>query len=671
MKGYTGQILQVDLTTKTSKVIKIKDEIYEQLLSGAGLGAWWCYNHIPAGADPMSPENVVCFTTGIMTCTGATIMGRWMVITKSPSTGGIGEANCGGSFAPGIKHCGFDMIAIHGKADKPVYLYIDNKGCQILDAEGVWGLDCHDAEEELWRRHTQPGKKRPVCAVIGPGGEKQGWMAGVCNENGRIAARQGVGGVIGSKNLKGIVCNGTKPVSGIHTEEIKALAKQCAGRLNMAFLPPEIPTGLLNITKVLPELQLSPDGLLTAVLMGTWGTAGASQFTGQTGEGPIRNWGGTQKEHFSVRQLNKTDAHQMLKHQVTRYYCYSCSYGCGGELDISKIKHNDAGYSIVHKPEYESQWDYTAFLLNDDNDAMLYINEYLNRQGIDAISCGGCVGMAIECVEHGILTREDVGGLNLTWGNADAIIEFVKMICEQRGIGEVFSHGTRYAAKVIGKGSEKFAVQGGGMEPPMHDSRLDPQQATLYAIDPTPARHTSGGSLYYGCMHIWKKVSWAPAAAIVGDKSGESLASEEEALKVLACAYYKRLIDGAGGCYFGMITGVGNYPVFEWLNAATGWTLTPDEYMVIGKRIFTLRQMFNIKHGKMPLDNRPHDRMVGDTPHKVGKTAGTPVPIDALLRKTWETCGYDPDTGVPLDSTLEELGLPALMNMAEEVSYVG
>ena len=216
MKGYTGQILQVDLTTKTSKVIKIKDEIYEQLLSGAGLGAWWCYNHIPAGADPMSPENVVCFTTGIMTCTGATIMGRWMVITKSPSTGGIGEANCGGSFASGIKHCGFDMIAIHGKADKPVYLYIDNKGCQILDAEGVWGLDCHDAEEELWRRHTQPGKKRPVCAVIGPGGEKQGWMAGVCNENGRIAARQGVGGVIGSKNLKGIVCNGTKPVSGIH-----------------------------------------------------------------------------------------------------------------------------------------------------------------------------------------------------------------------------------------------------------------------------------------------------------------------------------------------------------------------------------------------------------------------------------------------------------------------
>ena len=109
----------------------------------------------------------------------------------------------------------------------------------------------------------------------------------------------------------------------------------------------------------------------------------------------------------------------------------------------------------------------------------------------------------------------------------------------------------------------------------------------------------------------------------------------------------------------------------EWLNAGTGWNLTPDEYMFIGKRIFTLRQMFNIKHGKMPLDNRPHDRMVGDTPHKVGKTAGKTVPIDAMMRKTWEVCGYDPDTGVPLESTIEELGLPALMNMAEEVSYVG
>ena len=675
MKGYCGKILKVDLTNKVCTEVIVKDEIYENFLSGAALGAWWCYRNIPAGADPMGPDNVLCITSGLLTSTGSVITGRWMCVTKSPATGGIGEANCGGTFAPYIKACGYDMIAFHGASDTPVYLYCDNNGPVLKDASHVWGQDAAVAEKMLVEENTIPGKKVPQACTLGWAGENKSFMAGVCNDNGRIAARQGVGGVMGSKMLKGIVLGGTKSVSGENPDKIHELSRMCAKRVNMVFLPPQVPAGLLNVAKFLPELQLSPDGIMTGVLMGTWGTAGASGFAAQTGEAPIKNWGGSQKEDFHIGKINKTDGSQMLKIQTNRYYCYSCVYGCGGELGISHIKHNDQGYSRVHKPEYESQWDFTGFLLNDDNDAMLFINEYLNRAGMDAISCGGTVGMAIEAYENGLLTKDDIG-FELHWGDAEAIIKLVKMIVHREGIGDVLADGCKVAVEKLGPEFAKYAVHAGGTEPPMHDSRPDPQQATLYAIDATPSRHTSGGSLYYGCMHLWKKVTWAPSANLVGSKEGEWQPCDEEALKVLACAYFKRVVDGAGGCYFGFILGTGNYPMFEWLDAATGWGKTPDDYMWIGRRVFTMRHMFNIKHGLDPWYSRPHGRMVGEPPLKVGKNAGKTVPIDAMMMKTWENAGFVPETGIPKEETIKDLKLDYFLdapisNFVEEVAING
>ncbi len=670
MRGYCGKILEVDLTNKTCREYKIKDEVYENLLSGASLGAWWCSRRIPAGADPLGPENVLCITSGTLTSTGSVITGRWMAVTKSPATGGIGEANCGGTFAPYIKACGYDLIAFVGKSETPVYLYCDNNGPVIKDASHIWGKDTAVAEQMLIDENTVEGKKKPAACVIGPGGEKLSWMAGICNDNGRIAARQGVGAVMGSKMLKGIVLAGTKSVSGYNPAEIKKYSKISASRINAVMLPPEVPAGLLHLGKILPELQMSPDGIFTAVLMGTWGTGGASSFAAQTGEAPIKNWGGSQKEDFSAWKCNKVDGSQMLRLQTNRYYCYSCVYGCGGEIDISKIKHNDQGYKKVHKPEYESQWDFTGFLLNTDNDAMLFINEYCNRMGIDTISTGGAVGMAIEAYENGLLSKEDFGGLEMTWGNADSIIKFVKMIANREGIGDTFADGCKKATEILGPEFGKYGVQGGGTEPPMHDSRPDPQQALHYAFDATPSRHTSGGSLYYGCMHLWKKVSWAPPAVLIGSKEGEWKNYDEESLKVLANQYYKRLADAAGGCYFGFITGVANYPLFEWLSAATGWDRTPDDWMVVGHRITTMRQLFNIKHGIDPWSFRPHGRMIGEPPLKVGKVAGKTVPIDPMLRAAWKNAGWNEETGVPTQETIEKLGLDRLLNAPlEEFVY--
>ncbi|MEG0980108.1 MAG: aldehyde ferredoxin oxidoreductase C-terminal domain-containing protein, partial [Oscillospiraceae bacterium] len=578
MKGYTGKILTIDLATGDSKVISIKDEVYENILSGVGLGVWWCYRNIPAGADPLGPENVIGLISGLLTDTGSCITGRWVAVTKSPSTGGIGEANCGGTFAPGIKACGYDAIFFTGRSEKPVYVYIDNKGPQIRDASNVWGLDATESEEVLIKE-CWTGKKKPVACTIGLAGEKLSWMAGICNDRGRIAARQGVGGVMGSKNLKGVVLAGTRPVSCEDPQGMKALSKRCAKRIKLVSLPPIVPTGILHVARLLPELELSPDGLFTGVMMGTWGTGGASTFAAVIGEAPIKNWAGSTKD-FGLIKTNKVDGSKLLSYQKNRYFCHSCVYGCGGESDISKTKYSyDGNFKMSHKPEYETQWVFTGILCSDDADMMLWINEYLNRAGMDTISAGHSVAMAIECYENGLLTKEDFNGLEMTWGNAKSIMEFTKMMVERRGIGDVFADGVKRASETLGPKTAKYAVHAGGMEPPMHDSRSDSNLATFYAVDPTPAKHTTGGYLYYGCMHLWKKVSWAPQGNLVGSAEKHNTPSETEALKVAAAAYYRRLVDGVGGCYFAMILGVDTYPVFDWLNIATGWNKTPDEYM--------------------------------------------------------------------------------------------
>lgn len=661
MKGYTGKILTVDLTTGDCKEIKITDEIYEKILSGVGLGVWWCYRNIPAGADPLGPENVIGITSGMLTDTGSCITGRWVVVAKSPSTGGIGEANCGGTFAPGIKACGYDSIFFTGKSEKPVYVYIDNNGPQIRDASHVWGLDATQAEEKLLDECYTKGKKKPVACTIGMAGERQSWMAGICNDRGRIAARQGLGGVMGSKNLKGVVLAGTRKVSCEDPQGMKELSKKVAKKIKMVTMPPIVPTGLLHVGRFLPELELSPTGLVTGSLMGTWGTVGSSTLQANTGESPIKNWGGSMKD-FGINKVNKTDGSKILTYQKKKYFCHSCVYGCGGEVDITGTKYNKGEYGMSHKPEYETQWVFTGILLSDDIDMMLWINEYLNRAGIDTISIGHCVAMAIECYENGILTKEDFDGLEMNWGNAEAIIEFTKMIVERRGLGDVFADGTKKAAERLGRNTERFAVNAGGLEPPMHDSRIDSQLATLYATDPTPAKHTTGGYLYYGCMHLWDRVSWAPKGKLVGSAKAHNVPSENESLKTAAAAYYRRLVDGIGGCYFAMILGVNNYPVFDWLNIATGWNRTPDEYMFLGKRIWTMRQMFNIKQGLDPWYSRPHGRMVGEPPLKAGKLKGITIPIDELMKQTWEVYGWDRETGVPTKETVEELGLNRLLD---------
>jgi aldehyde:ferredoxin oxidoreductase len=657
MQGYTGKVLFVNLSTGEIHTESVPDTVYEQYLSGVGLGAYLLYQHIPAGADPLGPDNMLGFVSGLLTGTPSLVTGRWMVVCKSPITGGWGDANCGGIFSPAIKQCGYDGIFISGISKEPVYLYVDQKTAEIRSAGHVWGKDALEAEKVL--REENWKNKKPEIAVIGTAGEKLSHISGICNDGGRIAARSGVGAVMGSKHLKALVLAGSKPISCSDPKAMKDLSKELAQKMRKANLPGFVKGRFLPIMgKAMGGMKraLPLDGMMLGMMMKRWGTVVNNTLGIPNGDSPLKNWNGSVEDYgyYHYRNLNPDN---LMKIEMQKYHCFSCVVGCGGLVEISKATNEE--FSHTHKPEYETCAAFGGLVLNKDLNAILYINELLNRAGMDSISAGATVAFALECYENGVITREMTGGIELTWGNAQSIITLVKKMIAREGIGDLLAEGSKMAAQRLGASSQPFVVAAGGQEPGMHDSRMDPILAIHYSADPTPGRHTIGSGQYYDALHLWEKVSWAPYSGAYF-KAEEYIPAEKVALKSVALSCYKELTDGAGGCLFAMTLGVNHWKLFEWLNAATGWQKTPDEYMEIGKRIQTLRQMFNVKQGIDPMTFKISPRMAGAPPLQAGPNKGKTVPIEDMMRLHWKCFGWDEKTGIPTPGTLAQLGLETL-----------
>lgn len=636
----------------------VPDQVYEMLLSGVGLGAYVLYNRIPAGADPLGQENILGFVSGLLTGTPSMVTGRWMVVCKSPLTGGWGDANCGGNLSPAIKKCGYDGIFFSGISKEPVYLYVGDQGAELRSATHVWGQDAITAEETLIQENTK--KKKPAVAVIGTSGEKLSLISGVCNDGGRIAARSGVGAVMGSKRLKAVVLAGTKPIGCQDPKAMKAISKEMADLVNKKNIFDLVPGSLLPVlSKVLAGMKKAGpmDGITSTMLMKRWGTIMTNMLGAVNGDTPIKNWSGSVKD-FPRSHYKNLNPDLILKTEVRKYHCYSCNIGCGGIVDASKATKGEFGHT--HKPEYETCAVFGSLLLNKDLDSIYYINELLNRAGMDIISAGGTVAFAIECYEKGLINREMTDGLELTWGNSEAIILLVKKMIARDGIGDLLADGSKVAATKLGVLNDPVFVTAGGQEPGMHDPRMDPILGIHFSADPTPGRHTIGGAQYFNQSSLWEQVSWVPNPGSYL-KSEEYIPTEKLALKSVANSCYKELTDGAGGCLFSMMMGINNWKIFEWLNAATGWEKTPDEYMEIGKRIQTMRQLFNVKHGIDPISFKMSARIAGTPPLQEGPNKGKTVPIEEMMHLHWKVFGWDENTGVPTATTISQLSLNTLI----------
>jgi aldehyde:ferredoxin oxidoreductase len=646
-KPYMGKILMVDLSNGTMTEEAIPDSVYEQYLSGMGLGAYILYNRLPADADPLGPENILGFCSGFLTGTGSFFSGRWTLVGKSPLTGGWGDANCGGTFSPAIKRCGYDAIFFKGISPNPVYLYIKNGKATLKDAAGLWGQDAVETEETLKEQYGQ----KAAVAVIGPAGENVSLISGVCTDRGRIAARSGLGAVMGIKKLKAVVLDGVQRIGVNDPTTMKRLSQKCVKWVNfpMPLTPGNLFAHVGTLMRATPVL-FPQDGLLYKSILKKWGTGGMNQVSIEMGDSPLKNWGGSNCD-FPLEKSKKINPDLIKNTEIVKYHCYACPLGCGG-ICATKGK-----YAHTHKPEYESILALGGLCMNEDLDSIFYLNELLNRAGMDTISVGSTVAFAIECYEKGILTKQDMGGLELKWGNTEAIVALIKKMINREGIGDILADGTKIAAAKIGKGSEEFAIHAGGQELAMHDGRNDPGFNVHYSVEATPGRHTLGAHLYYEMFQLWKCVKGLPKPSPLFTKTSKYEVNTEKAKSSAACSKFMSLANGAGMCLFGLFIGAKRVPTFDWLNAATGWQLTPEEYMTIGERIQTLKQSFNVKHGIEPRNNFISSRAQGKIPQKEGANKGRFVDVEKLASGYWEQFGWDTTTGKPKDETLRKLGI--------------
>lgn len=653
MKGCMGKVLFVDLGSRTFAERPVSEETYRDYAGGIGLAARILMDEIPAGADPLGPDNVLAFMSGALTGTGAVMTGRWMVACKSPLTGGWGDANCGGSLSPAIKRCGYDGIFFKGVASEPLVFVCDTAGPRLEQAGSLWGKDAVETEEELLA--SRGAEKKPAIAAIGYAAENLSLISGISNDGGRYAARSGVGAVMGSKRLKALVLSGGAKISCADPGKVAELSKRFTKAVKNAKIPAVVTgksLGLVGKMLGLP-LVVRIDGILGTAFLKRWGTSYNNTGGAANGDTPVRNWSGT-SVNFPKSRYENLNASKIAQRETKKYHCYSCVIGCGGICDVKGLV---SGREHMHKPEYETSAAFGPLLLNDDLASIFECNDLCNRSGLDTISAGSTVAFAIECSERGILGDEALGGLDLRWGNSGAIVEFLRLMARREGPGAVFADGTQAAAARLGIGAAQCAVNAGGQEPGMHDSRMDPMIGVVYSADPTPGRHTITSGLYYNIMCLWEKVSWAPKVPFAYLKSREYAATEDEARKSVAGVLYKQVADMAGGCLFAMVTGLHHWNLFDFFNAATGRDLTADQYMEMGRRSQTLRQLFNLKQGLAPKDSLAQTRMRGDPALPDGPLKGRSVPLAEMVKKHWEAMGWDGKSGVPTAATIESLGL--------------
>lgn len=621
--GVVGRIGFVDLSTGKIQEERLNDNLARDFIGGYGLGTRILFEHQKGGVDPLGPDNILGFTTGPLTGTPTPTGGRYMAVCKSPLTGGWGDANSGGFFGSELKAAGWDAIFVSGIADPPKYLLVTNEGLELKDASHLWGKDTTETEDLL--REELRGRKMRV-ASIGPAAERRSLITGIVNDKGRVAGRSGVGAVMGAKRLKALAVHGIESVPLADREGLEQLRKKFVRELRE----------MEGFAKVLMEY-------------GTCGLTGALVASGAT---PIKNWLLAGEQAFPTAD-EITDGQKVVAYQTRKYGCANCPIACGGIFNVS-----EGPYPVeeAHKPEYETIAAFGTMCLNDDLMSIIKLNDMCNRNSLDTISAGSAIAFAMECYEKGILTKTDTDGIELNWGDAQAIIAMLDRIIRREGLGDILADGVQIAARKIGKGAEDLAIHIGGEEPGLHNALFLPSRGTGFVCDPTPGRHTAGAPM--ARIDTGSPI-FAPYPELKF-KGFERLEYKSKGPASATTSCYWQVGTCAGVCLFPVLF-FENYPLVEFLNAATGWDVNMKEVLQTGARIQTLRQAFNLREGIEASHVKLPPRMAGIPPKADGPLKGVTIDIDTLAAEYRKSMGWDPDTGHPTDETVERLGLTQIL----------
>ena len=623
--GYMGKMLFVDLSNSRIHEEELTEEVARGFIGGYGIGARIILERMKPGADPLGPDNIFGIGTGPLTLSGTISTCRFTTMGKSPLTGFWGDANSGGNFANVLKASGYDIAFFEGKADHPVYLLVRDGKAEIKNARPLWGKDTVKTEEMI-RQENGDTNLKIVC--IGTAGEKCSRIAAVINDSGRAAARSGLGGVMGSKNLKAIACGGSKKPEIFDKAKLESLVKE-----------------------MVKEMKTNPSGMYH--VLSNFGTPGAMVMHLEQHAVPIKNWGGNNIEDFPGTKWGRVGWEGMEKYAVKKYACTGCPIACGHWMKVS-----DGKYRVerAHKPEYETLAMFGPNCMNDNMESLIYANELCNLYGFDTISAGAVVGFAIECYENGILTKKDTDGLELTWGNVDAIISLLEKMGRREGVGDLLAEGAKFAAKKIGRGAEQFAMHVGGEMVPAHDPREAPGWGATYVSDPTPGRHTRGGTQFAeGGMANPATMNLLGLPAKM-----EKYNPKDKGKAHAVLAGWQHLINTSGTCLFAA-DGL-NFPFMGLMNATTGWELTVEELIKTGQRISTLLHAFNLREGFKPGDFKMPPRISGNPPLKVGLLKDITINFEDLKKQYYEAMGFDTNTGEIRKDRIEALGLKDILS---------
>ncbi len=600
MRGFCGRYLEVDLEKGVTSEKPVADEVFRAYVGGTGLGAYLLAKEMDPTVDPLSPENPLMFLDGPLTGSNFPGSGRSSVVALSPLTGLWGECNVGGSFGAAVKLAGYDGIVFKGKAEKPVFLWLDGEKAELRDASHLWGLDTYQTNDRL--QDELRGDGGPVRTMqIGPAGENGVRFAAIVNEIGSVAGRCGLGAVMGSKNLKAVAVRGGGKMGYADPEKAKEVRKAVAEKLESSIL-----AGTLH----------------------EMGTNGALDTGMLSGDVPVKNW---QLGEW-MEALDTLNSFYYNDHILVKIIgCYACTVRC---KRVVKVEGGPFAMEEHAGPEYETVCLMGTNLMNPSLEAVAKANDLCNRLGMDTIAMGSVLAALMEAQERGMISREETG-LDFSWGNMESALEAIRLTAAREGFGERMAAGSKALAEELG--APELAVTVRGLDFPAHDPRGYHGYGLAYAMGARGACHLNSTNLLIeGGMGSW------PEIGLKGPYKG--MTSKGKAELTWKCLAVGQLFNSLCMCEFiGAFLSLNDQ--VEMMRATTGFDWTLDELMQCGWRIWYLkRHILNLRGSGRNDDVLPPRAL---TPTQEGANAGSVPNMEKMLEEFYELAGLDEEGRVP------------------------
>ena len=618
--GTTGKIIRVDLTKGSWDIETLSEEFYRMYPGGKALAGYILLNEMPANVDPLSPENVMVIANGLLTGAPVSTTTRYVVSARSPLTNTYGESEAGGFWGPELKMAGFEAIVIKGKSPKPVYLWIQDGEVEIRDAEHLWGKPPAEVQDAI---RTELNDNKIRVMQIGVGGENLVRFAGITNDLRHFNGRNGMGAVMGSKNLRAVAVRGHTRYQKIARDPnaLKALGSSLAKRVK--------------------------ENPLSWGLQDT-GTPGLVEPLNTSGMLPTRNF--LQGAFENVDDIKWEVYESELL--TSRRSCYACAIRCKREVQI------DGEPSAYGGPEYESIGSLGPNCGVGDLHAIAKANELCNTYILDTISTGMTISFAMECFEHGLLTLDDTDGLELRFGNPEAMLTMIEWIAHRKGLGDLMAEGVMRAAEAI-DGSQFFALHVKGQELPMHEPRGKYNVGMGYAISEIGADHLVVA--HDGMLANQDGIAFINARSLGITEAQSALSMNDEKMRQFFILEKVTSLEKViGYCFFGPAPRgyILIEEVLDSVNAATDWDISLDELLKIGERATNMARVFNTREGFTRKDDTLPERLFG--PLENGVLKGEVFPrneFEAALTVLYGLKGWHPETGIPTRERLESLSI--------------